>query len=108
MIPPRTLAIVTSIDTKAKGYLFATDQQRREYFIHRTNCETAQVFASLTTGDQISFVGEDGPKGYRGTAVRVMSEDEEALFTDQQGNTATVGEDDPTTPPRQERPARRR
>jgi len=95
----RGLGVISSTSPRAKGFLFATDAQNQEYFIHCSVCRPQALFDELAIGDTISFSVADAPKGLRGHDVRRMTESEEDAYrlqqqehTEHRGNTAAQGQ----------------
>jgi len=82
----RGLGIISSIAPRAKGFIFATDAQNTEYFIHCSVCRPALLFDELMPGDKVSFSIASAPKGLRGHDVRRMTDSEEEAYRLQQRN----------------------
>lgn len=79
----RGLGVISSIAPRAKGFIFATDAQSTEYFIHCQACRPPQLFDELMPGDKVSFSIAHAPKGLRGHDVRRMTESEQEAFRTQ-------------------------
>lgn len=86
----RGLGVISSIGPRAKGFIFASDAQQTEYFIHCEACRPRPLFDELLMGDKVSFSVADTPKGLRGHDVRRMTESEQEAFRLQQRDHATA------------------
>lgn len=63
----------------ARGFGFIVEQPTgQEYFFHISDVENVQGIYALRDGDQVSFVGAKGPKGWRAEQIRLMSTASEA------------------------------
>jgi len=80
----RGLGVISSIAPRGKGFIFATDAQNTEVFIHCQSCRPSALFDELMPGDKISFSIAQTPKGMRGHDVRRMTESEEEAYRLQQ------------------------
>jgi len=100
---PRGLGAISSVNSRLKGFIFATDAQSQEYFIHRSMCRPQQLFEEVRDGDVVSFSISTAPKGLRGHDVRRASTEEIAIYRaalaghvtdieENRGNTAVAGE----------------
>ena len=60
-----------------KGFAFALDDLGYSYLLYAPNFEQfgRWGFADLCVGAQVRFIPIDGPKGWRGVDVRVVSLD---------------------------------
>jgi len=83
---PRGLGVISSVHPRddGKGFLFATDAQNTEIFMHVSACRPQELFYDLQRGDKVSFSISEAPKGLRGHDVRRMTESEEEQYRTQQ------------------------
>ncbi len=65
----RMTAIVTRVDTRDKGFVFAKDAEGSEYFVHRSGFNDVGLFEHVTVGDVLNFRWTQQPKGRRGYDV---------------------------------------
>lgn len=61
-----------------RGFGFIVDPSGQEYFFHISDVENVQGIYALRDGDQVSFLGSHGPKGWRAEQIRVQSTASEA------------------------------
>jgi len=88
----RGLGVVSSIRPRenGKGFIFATDAQNTEIFIHVQACRPPELFNELLPGEKVSYAIAETPKGIRGHDVRRMTPGEEETYRSQQREYATT------------------
>lgn len=91
---PSTQGTVKRI-VRDKGFGFIRSADGQEVFFHRSALVGLEL-RGLYEGQQVEFLLEEGPKGFRATSVRRTSEDSEDRRSEQRGapGNATEAEGD--------------
>ena len=77
---------------ESKGYGFISPQEGgADVFVHYSVIQE-DGFKKLAEGQQVEFLLEEGPKGFRATSVRRTSENSEDRRSEQQGAPGNVTE----------------